>query len=58
MTGRDPVELYLEGEPQDDVWVSETRFQCDWCNDVFPEWMAARTENGTLVCQTCLDIGF
>jgi hypothetical protein len=49
-------ERYESGEPETDVWISETEFQCDSCSHVQPDWLAARTPNGTLVCEGCLDL--
>jgi hypothetical protein len=50
-------ERYESGEPKTDVWISDTEFQCDSCSHVQPDWLAARTPNGTLVCENCLSLG-
>jgi hypothetical protein len=49
-------ERYESGEPETDVWISDSEFQCDVCSLVFPDWLAARTPNGTFVCESCLDL--
>jgi hypothetical protein len=50
------IERYLTGERKFDVWVSDTEFQCNRCSHVIPEGFGARTANGTLVCEGCLDL--
>ena len=50
------IERYLTGERKFDVWVSDTEFQCDRCSHVIPSRFGARTANGTLVCEGCLDL--